>query len=122
MKNVCLFIDRLTKEFLCEVYYRTERHQPDTSVEFSESIEMTAYELAEQVVTGQVDSDEDIIPIPIDESVQNILEEIYETYEDNDGELFNSYELSETLEHFLYSLGKYLIRGDFNEPFAVNRH
>lgn len=52
------------------------------------------------------------------------MEEIYETYEDedDDGELFNSYELTETMEHFLYSLGKYLVRGDFNEPFAIDSY
>lgn len=118
MKNY-LIIDRLTKEFLCEVYYRTERHQPDDSVEYSESIEMTAYELAEQFVTGHAESDEDAIRIPIDESVHDILEEIYDTYEGNDGYLFHSYELSETLEQFLYNLGRYIKEGDFTKPFSL---
>ena len=119
MKNNCLFIDRWTKEFLREVYFRTERHQPDNSVEYSESIEMTVYGLAEQVVTGQAESDEDAIRIPIDKSVQELLEEIYDTYEENDGYLFHSYELSETLEQFMYNLGRYMIEGDFTEPFGL---
>ena len=119
MKNNCLFIDRWTKEFLREVYFRTECHQPDNSVEYSESIEMTAYELAEQVVTGRAEPDEDAIRIPIDKSVQDILEEIYETYEDNDGELFYSLEFSETMEQFLYQLGRYMIEGDFTVPFGL---
>ena len=118
MKQDFLLIDGFTKDFLCEVYYRAERHQPDNSVEYSESIEMTACELAEQVVTGLAESDEAAIRIPIDESVQDFLKEIYETYEDNDGELFNSYELTEAMEQYLYSLGKYLVRGDFDEPFC----
>lgn len=120
MKQDCLFIGGLTKEFLLEVYYRVENDSPDNSVEYSESIEMTMYELAEQVVTGQEESDEDVITILIDKSVQDLLEEIYETYEDNDGGLFYSYELTETMEHFLYSLGKYLIRGDYHKPFVVD--
>ena len=118
MKQDFLLIDGYTNDFVREVFNRTERHQPDDSVEFSECIEMTAFELAEQLVTGQVESDEDAIRIPIDESIKNILKEIYETYEDNDGELFNSYELTETMEQFLYSLGKYLVRGDNNKPFC----
>lgn len=121
MKQDFLLIDGLTKEFLREVYYRTERHQPDNSVEYRESIEMTACELAEQVVTGHAESDEDAIRIPIDESIHDILEEIYDTYEGNDGYLFHSYELSEALEQFLYSLGKYLVHGCFNESFSVER-
>ena len=120
MKQDCLLIDGLMNDFLREVYYRTERHQPDNSVEYSESIEMTVYGLAEQVVTGHAESDEDTIRILIDESVKDILKEIYETYEENDGYLFHSYELSETLEQFLYSLGKYLVQGCFNKPFAVD--
>ena len=119
MKNNCLFINRWTKEFLREVYYRTERNQPDTSVEYSESIEMTMYELAEQVVTGQEESDEDVITILIDKSVQNLLEEIYETYEDNDGGLFYSYDLTETMEQFLYKLGSYVIEDDITIPFNL---
>ena len=119
MKNNCLIIDRWTKEFLREVYFRTECHQPDNSVEYSESIEMTVYKLAGQVVTGQAESDKDTIRVPIDKSVQDIFEEIYETYEDYDGGLFYSYELTETMEQFLYSLGKYLIRGDYHKPFVV---
>ena len=118
MKQDYLSIDGPTKEFLREVYFRTERHQPDNSVEYSECIEMTACELAEQVVTGHAVSDEDTIRIPNDESVRDILEEIYETYEENDGYLFPSYELSEAMEQFLYSLGKYLVRGDYNESFC----
>lgn len=121
MKQACLLIDDLTKDFLREVYFRTERHQPDNSVEYSESIEMTTFELAEQAVTGQAEPDEADIRIPIDESVQDFLKEIYETYEDNNGELFNSYELTETMEQFLYSLGKYLVHGCFNESFTVDR-
>jgi hypothetical protein len=122
MKQDCLFIGGLTKEFLLEVYYRVENDSPDNSVEYSESIEMTTFELAEQVVTGQAESDEDAITIPIDKSIQDLLEEIYETYEDNDGELFYSYELTETMEQFLYNLGRYLIRGDYNELFAIDRY
>jgi hypothetical protein len=118
MKQDCLFIGGLTKEFLLEVYYRVENDSPDNSVEYSESIEMTTFELAEQVVTGQEESDEDAIRIPIGKSVQDLLEEIYETYEDYDGELFYSYELTDTMEQFLYNLGRYLIRGDYNEPFC----
>ena len=118
MKQYFLLIDGLTNDFLREVYFRTERHQPDNSVEYSESIEMTAYELAEQVVTGHAEPGEDAIRIPIDESVYKFLEEIYDTYEDNDCGLFNSFELTESMEQFLYSLGKYLVHGDFNEPFC----
>ena len=73
MKQEFLLIDDLTKEFLREVYFRTEHHQPDNSVEYSESIEMTACELAEQVVTGLAESDEAATRIPIDESVQDFL-------------------------------------------------
>ena len=115
----CLLVDNMTKKFLCEVYYRTEHHQPDNSVEYCESIEMTACELAEQVVTGHAESDEDAIRIPIDESVHDILEDIYDTYEGNDGYLFHSYELSETLEQFLYNLGRYIKEGDFTKPFSL---
>ena len=118
MKQDFLLIDGFTNDFAREVYFRTEGHQPDNSVEYSESIEMTAYELAEQVVTGQVESEEDAIRIPIDEPVQDILNDIYKNYEDNDGRLFISYEFSETLEQFLYSLGDYFVRGDYNKPFC----
>ena len=118
MKQVFLLIDDLMNDFLREVYYRAECNQPDNSVEYSESIEMTVYELAKQGVTSLAESDEADIRIPIDESVQDFLKEIYETYEDNNGELFNSYELTETMEQFLYSLGKYLVRGDNNKPFC----
>lgn len=119
MKQDCLFIGGLTKEFLLEVYYRVENDSPDNSVEYSESIEMTTFELAEQVVTGQAESDEDVITIPIDKSVQDLLEEIYETYEDNDGGLFYSYELTETMEQFLYKLGSYVIEDDITIPFNL---
>jgi hypothetical protein len=118
MKQDFLLIDGYTNDFVREVFNRTERHQPDDSVEFSECIEMTAFELAEQLVTGQVESDEDAIRIPIDESVKDILKDIYETFEENDGRLFISYEFSEMLEEFLYSLGEYLVRADFNKPFC----
>ena len=119
MKNNYLFINRWTKEFLREVYYRVENDSPDNSVEYSESIEMTTFELAEQVVTGQEESDEDAIRIPIGKSVQDLLEEIYETYEDNDGGLFYSYELTETMEQFLYKLGSYVIEDDITIPFNL---
>ena len=118
MKQDFLLIDGYTNDFVREVFNRTERHQPDNSVEFSECIEMTAFELAEQLVTGQVGSDEDAIRIPINESVKDILKDIYETFEENDGRLFISYEFAEMLEEFLYSLGEYLVRADFNNPFC----
>ena len=115
----CLLVDKMTKEFLCEVYYRTEHNQPDNSLEYSESIEMTTFELAEQVVTGLAESDEDVITIPIGKSVQDVMEEIYETYEDYNGGLFYSYELTEIMEHFLYQLGRYVIEGDFTKAFSL---
>ena len=118
MKQDFLLIDGFTNDFAREVYFRTEGHQPDNSVEYSESIEMTAYELAKQVITGLAESDNDAIRIPIDESVKDILKDIYETFEENDGRLFISYEFSEMLEEFLCSLGEYLVRADFNKPFC----
>jgi hypothetical protein len=118
MKQDFLLIDGYTNDFVREVFNKTERHQPDDSVEFSECIEMTAFELAEQLVTGQVKSDKEVIRIPIDETVQDYLKEIYETFEKNDGRLFISYEFSEMLEEFLCSLGEYLVRADFNKPFC----
>ena len=118
MKQDFLLIDGFTNDFAREVYFRTEGHQPDNSVEYNESIEMTAFELAKQLVTVQTESDNDAIRIPIDESVQDILNDIYKNYEDNDGRLFISYEFSETLEQFLYLLGEYLVRGDYNKPLG----
>lgn len=118
MKQDFLLIDGFTNDFAREVYFRTEGHQPDNSVEYSECMEMTAFELAEQLVTGQVKSDKEVIRIPIDETVQDYLKEIYETFEENDGRLFISYEFSEMLEQFLCSLGEYLVRADFNKPFC----
>lgn len=52
MINNYLFIDGLTKDFILEVYYRVVNDSPDCSEEYSEEVEMTVSELAEQVVTG----------------------------------------------------------------------
>ena len=122
MKQDCLFIDGMTKEFILEVYYRVENDSPDYSVEYNEELEMTASELAEQVVTGQVEDGENVIKVHIDKSAQDFLAEIHEHFEDCGGMLFASLEMTEAMESFLYSLGKYLVQGDSNEPFTVDKY
>ena len=120
MKQNCLFIDGLTKEFLLEVYYRVENDSPDYSEEFSEEVEMTASELAEQVATGQAEDGENVIKVHIDKSAHDFLVEVKEHFDDYDGMLFASLDMTEAMESFLYSLGKYLVQGDFNKPFSVS--
>lgn len=115
-----LYLDRWTKELLREVYYRTEHNQPDYSVEFAESIEITTCELAEKLVTDYTESGEDVTKISIDKSAQDFLIEVHKHHENSDGMLFGSLEMSEAMESFLYLLGKYLVKGDYNEPFAID--
>ena len=122
MKQHCLLIDGMTKEFLLEVYYRVENDSPDYSEEYSEEVEMTASELAEQFVTGRTEDNENVIKVHIDKSTQDFLVEVHEHFEKCDGMLFASLDMTEAMESFLYSLGKYLVQGDFNEPFAVGKY
>lgn len=117
-----LIIDGITKEFLLEVYYRVENDSSDYSEEYSEEVEMTASELAEQLVTGQTEDGENSIKIYVNKTAQDFLVEVHEHFEDCAGMLFVSLEMSEAMESFLYSLGKYLVQGDFNEPFAVYKY
>lgn len=116
MKMTVLKIDRWTKEFIREVYERNESNNPDNSVEYSESLEMTAFELAEQFVTGHFENGEDLTTIQIGKSVQDILDDIFNHFEECDGMLFASLDFSEDVEQFLYSLGRYLSKGNFLEP------
>lgn len=120
MKKDCLFINAFTKDFLLEVYYRAENDSPDYSVEYSEEVEMTTSELAEQFVTSETEDRENAIKVFVDKSARDFLIAIHEHFEENDDMLFVSLELTEAMEQFLYSLGKYLVRGDYNEPFAVD--
>ena len=120
MKKNCLFINGSTKEFLLEVYYRAENDSPDYSVEYGEEVEMITYEFAEQLVTGEIEDREKAIKVFVDNSARDFLIAIHEHFEENDDMLFVSLELTEAMEQFLYSLGKYLVQGDYNEPFAVD--
>lgn len=115
-----VIINGITKEFLLEVYYRVENDSPDYSLEYSEEVEMTVSELAEQVVTGQAEDGENMIKVYIDKSAQDFLIEVNEHFEDHDGMLFASFDMTEAMESFLYSLGKYLVQDDFNEPFSIS--
>ena len=114
-----VIIDGMTKEFLLEVYYRIENDSPDYSVEYSEEVEMTASEIAEQLVTDRTEGTEKVIIVIIDKSTQDFLVKVHEHYEEYDGMLFASLDMTEAMESFLYSLGKYLIQGDYNEPFSL---
>ena len=120
MINNYLFIDGLTKDFILEVYYRVVNDSPDCSEEYSEEVEMTVSELAEQVVTGQVEDGENVIKVHIAKSAQDFLAEVHEHFEKCDGMLFASLDMTEAMESFLYSLGKYLVQGDFNKLFSVS--
>lgn len=120
MKKNYLFINGSTKEFILEVYHRAENDSPDYSVEYSEEVEMTTAELADQLVTGENEDREKAIKVFVDKSARDFLIAIHEHFEENDDMLFVSLELTEVMEQFLYSLGKYLVRGDYNEPFAVD--
>ncbi len=117
MKRKKLFLDELTKEFIFEIYDRTENDQPDESLEYSESVEMTAYELAEQLVEGNVEEGHELTTISIGRSAQDFLKKVYKNSLENDGRLFQSLELSMDMEAFLYGLGKYLKTGNLKEPF-----
>ena len=117
MKIKFLIIDRWTKDFVREVYERNESDQSDYSVEYAESVEMAVYELAEQFITGHCENSGDLTAIPIGKSIQEMLTGIYNHFEECDGMLFTSLEFSEDVEQFLYSLGSYLSKGNFSEPF-----
>ncbi len=119
MKKNYLLVNNYVVELAREVYWREEHHQPDYSLEYSESIEMTVSELAEQLVTNHANASVDVVRIPIDRSVIDFLTEVYQSSVENDDQLFVSFELSEGQEQFLYELGQYLEKGDYKSPFSI---
>jgi len=119
MKHDLILIDEYTKEFVDEVFVRNEQDDPDLSLEFDESVEMTTFEIANQFVNGKSPIGKEIIKIPIDKSVKDYLKDVYENGIDDDFSLFADYDSSREKEEFLYSLGKYMAAGNFKKPFSL---
>ena len=116
MKTYNLYIDPFIEGFICEVYDRNQNDNPDYSIEYSEQIEMTSSELADQIMTKNIET-QDTIKIPIDKNTRHFLIKVYKHFQWTNG-LFGSFEMTEEMEEFLYWLGEYLTKGDFSEPFS----
>ncbi len=108
MQMIKLVLDDLTKEFIFEVFDRIENNHPDDSLEYGESVVMTTYELAEQLVEGEIGLNKNMTIISIGKYEQDFLKEIYEISLEDDEELFQLDLLTE-MEQFLYELGKRLL-------------
>jgi hypothetical protein len=117
-KECCIWIDKYSAEFLREVVWRTDKNKPDNSLEYAEEVEMTVSELAELLATDQAEVNKDAIIIYLDKSACDFLERVRVHYQVHNNALFQSFELSEDMEKFLYSLGVYIKNRDFRNPFS----